>query len=55
MFWGCICHDGVGTITDIQGSVDSIKYINVLEISLWSVIAKYFASRPWMFQDDNCP
>jgi hypothetical protein len=29
MFWGCICHDGVGTITDIQGSVDSIKYISI--------------------------
>jgi hypothetical protein len=27
MFWGCICKDGVGTITDVEGNINSAKYM----------------------------
>ena len=27
MFWGCICKDGVVTITVVEGNIKSAKYI----------------------------
>ncbi|XP_065930410.1 uncharacterized protein [Magallana gigas] len=32
-----------------DGNMDSEKYINVLDESLWRVIAKYFTDKPYMF------
>ena len=55
MFWGCISMNGVGTLTKVEGNIDSEKYINVLEQKLRPVIAKDFQNKPWIFQEDNCP
>ena len=55
MFWGCISHKGVGTIVDIEGNINSNKYINILDQNLWPVIAKCFDTDQWIFQDDNAP
>lgn len=55
MFWGCISYNGVGTLTEVHGNIDSEKYINVLDQNLWPVIAKDFVNKPWIFQEDNCP
>ena len=41
MFWGCICKDGVGTITDVEGNITSAKYIDILDNNLWPVVAKF--------------
>jgi hypothetical protein len=54
MFWGCICKDGVGTITDVEGNINSAKYIDILDNNLWPVVAK-FENNQWIFQDDNAP
>jgi hypothetical protein len=31
MFWGCITYQGVGTIAEVQGNINSRKYINILD------------------------
>ena len=54
-FWGCICYSGVGTLTPIDGNLNTEKYISLLENNLWQVVAKHFGNAPWIFQDDNCP
>ena len=46
---------GVGTLVPIDGIIDSRKYVEVLDMNLWPVVCKYFAGRPWIFQDDNAP
>ena len=42
MFWGCISYNGIGTLTPVQGNIDSEKYSEVLDQHLWPVIAKEF-------------
>lgn len=55
MFWGCISYHGVGTLTPVNGNMNSIKYINVLDENLWPVIARHFTVDPYIFQEDNAP
>ena len=55
MFWGCLSIDGVGTITEVDGNINSAKYISVLDTNLWPVITKNFLNKPWILQEDNCP
>jgi hypothetical protein len=33
-FLECICKDGVGTITDVEGNINSAKYIDILDNNL---------------------
>jgi hypothetical protein len=49
MFWGCICKDGVGTITDVEGNINSAKYIDILDNNLWPVVAK-FENNQWILE-----
>jgi hypothetical protein len=44
MFWGCITYQGVGTFTEVEGNINSRKYINILDAYLWPVIARHFLS-----------
>ena len=30
MFWGCITFDGVGTLTEIEGNMNTTKYLETL-------------------------
>jgi hypothetical protein len=30
MFWGCIIFDGVGTLTEIEGNMNTTKYLETL-------------------------
>ena len=55
MFWGCLTIEGVGTLTEVEGNINSEKYISVLDTNLWPVIAKNFENKPWILQEDNCP
>lgn len=55
MFWGCITFDGVGTLTEVEGNINSEKYVSLLDEHLWPVIVKNFQNKPWLFQEDNCP
>jgi len=31
MVWGCICYNGVGTLTKVEGNINADKYISILE------------------------
>jgi hypothetical protein len=55
MFWGCLTYGAVGTLTPIEGNINSRKYIEILDGNLWPVIAKYQQDRPYIFQKDNAP
>ena len=54
MFWGCIYKDGVGTITDVEGNINSAKYIDILDNNLLPVVLR-FENYQWIFQDDSSP
>ena len=51
---GCICEDGVGTITDVKGNINSVKYIDILDNNLLPVVLK-FEYYQQIFQDDSAP
>lgn len=55
MIWGCICYDGVETLTIVNGKVNSEKYIDILENNLWPVIVRHFPHGNYVFQDDKAP
>ena len=55
MVWGCICYEGVGTLTGVEGNINAAKYIEILEDNLWPVIAQHFPHNNYVFQDDNAP
>ena len=50
MFWGCISYNGIGTLTPVDGNIDSEKYIEVLDQHLWPVIAKEFPNGAGYFR-----
>jgi hypothetical protein len=55
MIWGCLSFNGIGTLTDVKGNINSHIYIDVLENNLWPVIAQYFTDNKFVSQDDNAP
>ena len=55
MIWGCICYDGVRTLTAVEGNVNSAKYIDILYKNLWPVVVWYFEGKEYLFMDDNAP
>ena len=55
MFWGCITYQRVGTFTEVEGNINSRKYINILDSYLWPVIARHLPTDKYLFQDDNAP
>ena len=55
MIWGCICYDGVGTPTTVEGNINSAKYIDILDKNLWTVVVWYFEGKEYLFMDDNAP
>ena len=55
MFWGCITFDGIGKLTEIEGNMNTTKYVETLGDNVWPVIAKIFPNGGYIFQDDNAP
>lgn len=55
MFWGCISHNGIGTFTQVEGNINSRKYIDILDENLWPVLARHFPNNDYLFQEDNAP
>ena len=54
MIWGCI-YDGVGTLTAVEGNINSAKYIGILDKNLWPVVVWYFEGKAYLFMEDNAP
>ena len=55
MICGCISYNGVGTMAFRAGNLNAKGYQNILENHLWPVVANYFPSNNFIFQDDNAP
>lgn len=55
MVWGCMTYTGMGTLAFIDGNMNSVKYIDILETYLWPVVIKHFGVIRWIFQEDNAP
>ena len=55
MIWGCICYDGVGTLTAVEGNINAATYIDILDKNLWSVVVWYFEGKEYLFMDENAP
>ena len=55
MVWGCISYNGVGTLAYVKGTLNAQGYQDILEKHLWPIVAKYFPSEDFIFQDDNAP
>ena len=54
MFWGRIIYDGIAVLVPpVVGNLNSTKYIELLDNSMWPVIVQVFVNRPFIFQDDN--
>jgi hypothetical protein len=45
----------MGTLTPVEGNMNTEKYISVLDDNLWPVIARHFSNRLLIFQEDNAP
>lgn len=55
MIWGCMCFDGMGTIVPVEGNINALKYLEIVDNNLWPVIARHFPNKDYVFQDDNAP
>lgn len=55
MFWYCITYQRFWTFTEVEGNINSRKYVNILDTYLWSVIARHFPTVEFLFQDCNAP
>ena len=53
MVWGCISQYGLHDLILLEGRVDAIGYIEVLQKYLVPIVSQYFGNRPWIFQQDN--
>ena len=55
MVWGCISSKGPGTLCQVNGTITSIKYCQILDEQLWPVLAKDFPTGNYVFMQDNAP
>ena len=51
---GCICKEGVGTITNVEGNINSAKCVDILDNNRLPVVLK-FENYQWIFQEDSAP
>ena len=55
MLWGCFSREGTGSIVRVEGTMDSKKYIQILEENLLQSVKKLGLGRRFHFQQDNDP
>ena len=53
MVWGSISYFGLGSLAFVEGTMNSEKYIDVLDQHLWPSVTKLFGSKRWVLQEDN--
>jgi hypothetical protein len=49
---GCICKDEFGSITEVEGTINSVKCVDILDNNRLPVVLK-FENYLWIFQDDS--
>lgn len=55
MVWGCFAYNGTGELQIIDGTMNSAKYIKILEDCLQLSVQKLRLGQDWVFQQDNDP
>ena len=45
----------IGTLSHVDGNINSRKYTEILDNNFWPVIAKFPQDRRYIFQEDNAP
>jgi hypothetical protein len=55
MLWGCMNANGVGNLIRIEGPMDSVKYVRILQENLEDSAAKIGVNEDYIFQQDNGP
>lgn len=53
MVWGCVSYYGVGDLAFVEGTMNSGKYIQVLEEHLQPSVHRLFGERRYCLQEDN--
>ena len=53
MFWGCVSSRGEEALIPVLGTIDSVKYIAILQNYLISSQTWYFGNHTEIFQQDN--
>ena len=49
MIWGCICYDGVGTLTAVEGNINSAKY----QTTTGHTCTFLTEGKEYLFMDEN--
>lgn len=56
MFWGCFCEAGLGPLYPCNGTVNTDRYISILEHQLIPTTTLWYPnSADWTFVQDNAP
>jgi transposase len=55
MVWGCFCGTGLGPLVLVEGKLNHLGYIELLEKNLLPWIYSKFNHRKYFFQHDNAP
>lgn len=55
MFWGCFSIHGPGPLMTVEGMMDSLKYIDVLDTQLIPAMQQWYPENNGVFQEDLAP
>ena len=55
MVWGCFSKDGTGALEIVEGTMNSEKYINILQKNLLPLMNEHYSFGIDIFQQDNAP
>ena len=53
--WGCFSGKGLGPLVKVDGKMNRLDYINILEKNLLPFIQSKHRKQTYAFQDDNAP
>lgn len=55
MVWGAISVHGTSRLHIVQGTMNAVKYIEVLKRQLLPQIREWYGENPWILQQDSAP
>jgi len=55
MVWGCFTYSGLGPLVRLEGRINAVAYIDVLDNHLLGFIDDLGDEEEYLFQEDNAP
>lgn len=55
LFWGCFSASGLGPLVEVQGTLKTDNYVNILECNMLPHMTVLFPDGSGYFQQDNAP